>query len=199
MRRLAVLVAATLLCAGVAAGATESARRMVVNVSNQVIHVLKENPDLTQRAPGAIYKLLDRDVAPHFDFDAIARLVLGHYWREASPQQRQRFIREFRTYLVRSYAVSLERYKDQKIEYMPLRAPAADNEVTVRSEVQQQNGPPVPIDYRMHRENGEWKVYDVIVDGVSMVASNRNSFAEEIRQGGIDRLIDQLAAHNHKA
>jgi phospholipid transport system substrate-binding protein len=198
MRRLAILLAAALLFTGVAGAATDSARQLVINVSNQVIQALKEDPDLAQRDPNAIYKLLNQIVAPHFDFDATAKLVLGRYWRDANPQQRQRFIQEFRTHLVQFYAVSLAKYKDQKIEYKPLRAPVADNEVVVRTEVQQQNGPPIPIDYRMHRKGNGWKVYDVTVDGVSMVASNRSGFAEEIRQGGIDKLTDLLAQRNRQ-
>jgi phospholipid transport system substrate-binding protein len=193
MRRSAILLAAALLSTGVAVAATDSARELVVNVSNQVIQALKNEPELAQRNPNAIYKLLNQIVAPHFDFDATAKLVLGRYWRDANPQQRQRFIQEFRMHLVQFYAVSRAKYKDQKIEYKPLRAPAADNEVVVRTDVQQQAGQPIPIDYRMHRTGNEWKVYDVTVDGVSMVASNRSGFAEEIRQGGIDKLTDLLA------
>jgi phospholipid transport system substrate-binding protein len=198
MKRLGVFVAASLLFAGISGGATDSARQLVINVSNQVIQALKEDPDLAERDPNAIYKLLNRIVAPHFDFDATAKLLLGPYWRKANPRQRQRFIQEFHTYLVQFYAVSLAKYKDQKIEYEPLRAPVADGEAVVRSIVQRQNGPPIPIDYRMHRTGGDWKVYDVIVDGVSMVVSNRSSFAEAIREGGIDKLTDQLAEHNRQ-
>jgi phospholipid transport system substrate-binding protein len=198
MRRLAIVLAAALLCAGAAGGATDAARELVANVSDQVIQALKKDPELAQRSPNAISKLLHRIVVPHFDFDATAKLVLGRYWRDASLQQRQRFIKAFRTHLVQFYAVSLAKYKDQKIKYKPLRAPAADNEVVVRTEVQQQDGPPIPINYRMHLTGSEWKVYDVTVDGVSMVASNRSSFAEEIQHGGIDALTDRLAQHNRQ-
>lgn len=198
MRRLAIVLAGALLFMGVAGGATDSARQLVVNVSNQVIQALKKDPDLAQRDPNAIYKLLNRIVAPHFDFDATAELVLGHYWRDANPQQRQRFIHEFRTHLVQFYAVSLAKYKDQTIDYKQPRAPATDTEVVVNTEVQQHGGTPIPIDYRMHLKDGDWKVYDVTVDGVSMVTSNRSSFAEEIQQGGIDALIDRLAQRNRQ-
>ena len=198
MRRLAKLLAAALLFTGVAYGATDSAHQLVVNVSNQVIQELKKYPDMEQRDPNAIYKLLNRIVAPHFDFDATAKLVLGHYWRDANPQQRLRFIQEFRTHLVQFYAVSLAKYKDQTIDYKPQRAPADADEVVVNTEVQQQNGPPIPIDYRLHLKDGDWMVYDVTVDGVSMVTSNRSSFAAEIRQGGIDALTGRLAQRNRR-
>ncbi len=153
---------------------------------------------MAQRDPNSIYNLLNQIVAPHFDFDATARLVLGHYWRAANPQQQQRFIEEFRTHLVHFYAVSLAKYKDQKIDYKPLHAPAAADEVVVNTEVQQQNGLPIPIDYRMHLKDGDWKVYDITIDGVSLVTSNRSNFAAEIQQGGIDTLTDRLAQRNHQ-
>jgi phospholipid transport system substrate-binding protein len=198
MMRLAKLLMMAMLFTGIAYGATDSAHQLVVNVSNQVIQALKKDPDLAQRDPNAIYKLLNRIVAPHFDFDATAELVLGHYWHDANPQQRQRFIQEFRTHLVQFYAVSLAKYKDQKIDYKQPRARATDDEVVVNTEVQQHGGTPIPIDYRMHLKDGDWKVYDVTVDGVSMVTSNRSSFAEEIQQGGIDALIDRLAQRNRQ-
>lgn len=198
MKRLGLLVAVSLLFTGIAGGATDTARQLVINVTNHVIQALKKDPDLAQRDPNAIYKLLNRSVAPHFDFEATAKLLLGPYWRKANPQQRQRFIKELHTYLVQFYAVSLGKYEDQKIEYEPLRGSVVGNEAVVRSLVQQQNGPPIPIDYRMHRTGGDWKVYDVIVDGVSMVVSNRSSFAQAIRQGGIDKLTDQLAERNRQ-
>jgi phospholipid transport system substrate-binding protein len=192
------LLAMALLVTGVASGAADSARLLVVNVSNEVFQALNKEPGLAQRDPNSIYDLLNRIVAPHFDFDATAMLVLGHYWRDMTPQQQQRFVREFRTHLVHFYAVSLAKYKDQKIDYKPLRAPAADNQVVVHTEVQQPNGPPVPIDYRMHLKGGDWKVYDVTIDGVSLVASNRSSFAAEIRNGGIDTLTARLAQRNRE-
>jgi phospholipid transport system substrate-binding protein len=198
MKRLALLLATALFVTGVAGGAADTAQQLVVNVSNQVIQSLKKEPDLAQRDPTYIYNLVNRIVVPHFDFDATAKLVLGHYWRDTNPQQQQRFIEEFRTHLVHFYAVSLAKYKDQKIDYKPLHAPAAADEVVVNTEVQQQNGPPIPIDYRMHLKGGDWKVYDVLIEGVSLVASNRSSFAAEIQQGGIDTLTDRLAQRNRQ-
>ncbi len=198
MRRLAVLLATTLFVTGVTGGASDSARQLVEDVSGQVIHELKQAPDLAQRDPNSVYKLLNRIVAPHFDIDAMAKMVLGHYWRTANPGQQRRFIQEFRTHLVRFYAVSLAKYKDEKIEYKPLHAPDAADEVVVRTEVLQRSGPPIAIDYRMHLKGGEWKVYDVVIDGISLVASNRSSFAAVMSQGGIDTLTARLAQHNRQ-
>lgn len=193
-----VLASALLLFICAVDGSMDTPRQLVINVSNQVIQALNKNPELEQRDPNSIYKLLNRIVVPHFDFDAIAQLVLGHYWRDANPQQRQRFIEAFRTHLVRFYATSLAKYKNQKIDYKPVRADAASQEVEVRTEVQQQDGPSIPIDYRLHLNGGDWKVYDVTIDGVSLVTSNRSSFAAEIQQGGIDALTSRLAEHNRQ-
>ncbi len=199
MRRLTVLtvlLSTALLVTGIASGAADSARVLVMNVSKQLIQALHKEPDLAQRDPTYIYHLLNRTVVPHFDFDAMAKLVLGHHWRDASPEQQQRFIDAFRTYLVRVYAVSLVKYEDPKIDYKPLHGPEAAQKVLVQTEVQPDGGQPISIDYRMHLDGGDWKVYDVIIDGVSLVASNRSSFAAEIRQGGIDELIARLAQRN---
>jgi phospholipid transport system substrate-binding protein len=183
---------------GIASGAADSARVLLINVSQRVIQALQNEPDLAQREPTYIYHLLNKTVVPHFDFDAMAKLVLGHYWRGATPQQQRRFIDAFRTYLVRVYAVALAKYEGQKIDYKPLRAPADAEKVLVQTEVQQDSGQPISVDYRMHLNDGDWKVYDVIIAGVSLVASNRSTFASEIRQGGIDELTARLAQRNHR-
>jgi len=198
MRRLLIVLAMLLLGSGVASGAVDSARRLVMDVSNQVIQALNKDPALAERDPAALHQLLNAIVVPHFDFDSTAKLVLGRHWRDMTPQQRQAFVQEFSTHLVRFYAASLVKYKDQTIDYKPLRAPEAADDVAVNTEVQPENGPPIPIVYRMHLKDGEWKVYDVAIDGISLVASNRSSFAAEIRQGNVDTLTARLARINRE-
>ncbi len=193
-----MLLAMVLFVVGAAIATTDAARQLVVEVSNQVIQALHDHPDLEQRDPDYVYDLLNRTVAPHFDFDTMARLVLGRYWNESNPQQQQRFVTAFRTYLVRIYAVSLAQYKDQKIDYKPLHAPAGADKLVVQTEVRQANGPAILIDYRMHLTAGQWKVYDVTIDGVSLVANNRRTFAAEIHDGGIDALAAHLAQRNRR-
>jgi phospholipid transport system substrate-binding protein len=198
MRRLVIVLTMVLFVAGVARGAADSARLLVIDISNQVTQALNKEPDLAERDPASMYKLLNRIVVPHFDFDTTAKLVLGHYWRDINPQQQQRFIQEFSTHLVHFYAASLMKYKDQTIDIKPLHAPAGADDVAVHTEVQQGSGTPIPIDYRMHLKGGEWKVYDVSIDGISLVASNRNSYAAEIRKSGIDTLSARLARINRE-
>jgi phospholipid transport system substrate-binding protein len=187
-----------LLGVGVVNGAADSARQLVMDVSNRVIQALNKDPALVERDPAALSRLLDAVVLPHFDFEATARLVLGRYWRGMNPQQRQAFVQEFSTHVVRFYAASLVKYKDETIDYKPLRAPETADDVSVNTEVQPANGPPIPIVYRMHLKDGEWKVYDVSIDGISLVASNRSSFAAEIRRGNVDTLTARLARINRE-
>ena len=199
MRGLLITLVLLMLGSRVASGAADSARLLVIDISNQVTQALNQEPDLADRDPASMYRLLNRVVVPHFDFDATARLVLGRYWRDMTPPQRQRFVQEFSTHLVRFYAASLMKYKDQTIEFKPLRASDAADDVAVHTEVQQGNGAPViPINYRMHLKGGDWKVYDVSIDGISLVASNRSSYAAEIRKGGIDTLTARLARINRE-
>lgn len=177
----------------------EQARRLVIETGNRVLAALRAGKDRLQQDPGYVYDLVDRIVLPHFDFGRIARWALGKYVRKASPEQMRRFTREFRTLLVRTYASALNEYTDQKIDYPPLRARAGSHEVTVHSEVSQPGAFPIPIDYDLYLKDGEWKVYDVKVDGVSLVANYRSGFYRQIRQKGLDALIESLARRNREA
>jgi phospholipid transport system substrate-binding protein len=124
--------------------------------------------------------------------------VLGKYWRTATPAQRDRFTQEFRTLLVRTYAKSLSEYTDNKITYLPMRGSPQQSEVKVRTEVEQPGGFPIPIDYDLYRKGDDWKVYDVTIDGVSLVTNYRTTFANQIREDGLDKLIATLADRNQQ-
>ncbi len=173
-----------------------SPRDMVIDTSEKMLAALKSNKDILKQNPQRIYGLVSEIVLPHFDFTTMSKWVLGKNWRKLSPDQQQRFTSEFRTLLVRTYAVSLSEYKDQTIKYLPLQAASGADDVTVRTEVQPGGGSPVPINYSMHLTDAGWKVYDVVIDGVSLVINYRTSFASQIRQGGIDKLITDLTARN---
>jgi phospholipid transport system substrate-binding protein len=180
-----------------APAAAMSPRDMVVDTSQKMLAALKANKEIIKQNPQRVYSLVSEIVLPHFDFTTMSKWVLGKNWRKLSPAQQQRFITEFRTLLVRTYAVSLAAYKDEKLNYLPMQAPAADaQDVTVRTEVVRGGGATIPINYSLRLINGEWKVYDVVIDGVSLVVNYRTSFASQIREGGVDKLIDQLAARN---
>ena len=183
---------------GAVAATPISPRDRVVETSQKMLAALKNDKELLKQNPQRIYDLVSEIVLPHFDFVTMSKWVLGKNWRKLSPEQQQRFTNEFRTLLVRTYAVSLSSYQDEKLNYLPLQAPAGAEDVTVRTEVVRGGGPAIPINYSMRLINGEWKVYDVVIDGVSLVINYRTSFASQIREGGVDKLIEQLAARNNK-
>jgi phospholipid transport system substrate-binding protein len=169
---------------------------LVQQTADQMLSKLRAERQVIDQHPGRIYDLVNEIVLPHFDFERMSSWVLGKYWRSATPDQRNRFVEEFRNLLVRTYAKSLSSYQDNKITYLPLRATPQDTDVKVRTEVDQPGGFPIPIDYSLYLKGDEWKVYDVTIDGVSLVTNYRTTFANQIRQDGLDKLIATLADRN---
>ncbi len=170
---------------------------LVEQVAEQVLTELRRDKAQLAAHPERLNALVDRYILPHVDFQRMARWVLGKHWRRASPEQRRRFVAEFKRLLIRTYANSLLEFTDQKLTFLPLRGDPASGEVTVRSQVEQPGGFPIPIDYRLHRTaDGRWLIYDILIDGVSLVSNYRASFAREIARKGLDGLIDTLAEKN---
>ncbi|MCC6714067.1 MAG: ABC transporter substrate-binding protein, partial [Gammaproteobacteria bacterium] len=150
--------------------------------------------DALKADTGRLYGLVNELIIPHFDFEAASRLVLGRHWRTASDEQRARFTEAFKQLLVRTYANALFQYADETIVFKPSQT---DGEhVVVKTEVTQQGAHPIPVNYRMHQKNGEWKAYDVFVDGISLVVTYRGDFGSRVNQSGIDGLISDLEAKN---
>lgn len=170
--------------------------KLVVETSQTLLAKLKAERETLRKSPDRIYELVSTIVLPKFDFAAAGAIALGKYARTATPQQRARFTDEFRNLLVRTYASSLIEYADRKITYHPLRMSPDAQEVTVKTEVREPSGPPIPIDYALHLKDGQWLVYDVTIDNVSIMANYRTSFGKEIREKGLDTLIATLAAKN---
>jgi len=182
-----------------AAAETEDAsdpRGLVKNTSERMLSILRKEREQLKKNPELIYGLVNEIVIPHFDFTRISRWVLGKYWRQATSEQRQQFANEFRTLLVKTYATSLLEFVDDEFKYPPLRMKPDAKRVTVRTDVIRSGAAPVRIEYRLFKAKDGWKAYDVLVEGISLVANYRSSFAEEIRQGGLDKLIARLEEHN---
>lgn len=179
--------------------AAQAPQNLVMETANKTLAKLKEDRALIAKEPTRLYALVNEFVIPHFDFERMAQWVLGKHWRTATAEEKQRFIGEFRTLLVRTYATSLQDFMDRKITYLPFRDSLDSDEVTVRSQVEQPGGFPIPITYRLAKKGGVWLVFDVTIDDVSLVANYRTSFGNEIRQTGISKLIDKLAARNQQA
>jgi phospholipid transport system substrate-binding protein len=196
LRYLLVPLAFAFAPLGAAAQAQESPDALVKRIADEVIAVVKSDKDLQAGNSAKVVQLAEAKVLPHFDFTRMTRLAVGRNWQQATPEQREALTKEFRTLLVRTYSTSLSQYRDQKIEVKPLQASPGDTDVMVRTAVLQEGGPPIPIDYRMAKEKDGWKVYDVVIDGASLVTTYRGSFNDQIQRAGIDGLVKTLQERN---
>ena len=179
-----------------AAAAQESPDAMVKRVTDEVLAIVKSDKDLQAGNPAKVVELAEQKVLPHFDFERMTRLAVGRNWAQASDAQKQALVKEFRTLLVRTYSTSLSQYRNQTIEVKPTRMTPQDKEAVVRTAVIQQGGPPIPIDYAMEKAGDAWKVYDVVIDGASLVTTYRGTFNDQVQKGGIDGLVKTLQDRN---
>ncbi|MCF6211409.1 MAG: ABC transporter substrate-binding protein [Gammaproteobacteria bacterium] len=195
-----VVLLSMLLCLPLSLmAAAQPPQELVIETTNRIIKALQAEQAEIKKNPARLYEIVDEIVLPHFDFRRMSSWVLGKHWRKASPAEREQFVKEFRALLVRTYAAALNDNYDQEIDFLPLRTKKEATEVTVRTEVQLDAGFPIPINYRMYRtEGGEWLVFDVKIDSVSLVTNYRSSFSKEIRQGGLPKLIAKLSERNQR-
>jgi phospholipid transport system substrate-binding protein len=166
-------------------------------VSSEVLAILKRDFDAGN--PSKVAALVEAKVLPLFDFPQMTRIAVARSWRLASPGQQGALIAQFKTLLVRTYSAALATYRDERVEYRPMRPHGGATDVTVRSIVRRPGVEPLNIDYDMERTNAGWKVYDVKVAGVSLIIAYRASFAAEVRESGIDGLIKLLSDKNRRA
>ena len=178
------------------AAAQESPDATVKRVAEETLAAVRSDPQIQAGNQARIREVVEAKVAPYFDFTRITALAMGKNWRVATPEQQKRLTEEFRSLLVRTYSSALAQYRDEKIDYKPLRMNAGDTEVIVRTAVVRSSGPPVPIDYSMQKSPDGWKCYDVVVGGVSLVTNYRDEFNAQIQSGGVDGLIKTLADRN---
>ena len=180
-----------------AAAAAEAPDALVKRVSDELLQLVRTDKDLAAGNQRKVVEVAEQKVLPHFDFERMTRLAVGRNWQQASEAQKQALVKEFRTLLVRTYSSSLSAYRNQTIEVKPLKMGAQDNDTTVRTQVIQPGGPPIPIDYAMEKgASGDWKVYDVVIDGASLVTTYRSSFNDQVQKGGLDGLIKTLQERN---
>lgn len=198
IRRSAVLiVAAASMVAGsmaLAAGADSPALHLVKQVTSSIIDELTSRREELQDNPQAAYGLVERLVLPYFDFERMSRRVLGKRWKTATPEQQTRFVSAFRSLLVRTYATLFSEYRGQTLTYLDPVPRKKDNEIVIPVRIVLAGSQPVRVAYAMHRNGADWKVFDVAVDGVSLVRTYRSSFRSEIARHGIDGLIARLEA-----
>lgn len=201
MNRLLVGLLIAAFSTPLAAGATAPMpEELVRERTAKIVELIKTNRDAYSKDHRKLYVMVDEQVLPYFDFRVMARSVLGHHWREATEDQRERFTREFRELLVRTYATALLKYNDEEIAFLPFTARPDDQTAVVRTEVRPAGGgPSIPIHYGFYRSEAGWKVYDVVVEGVSLVTNYRSVYAQRIKKEGIEALIASLERSNREA
>jgi len=189
-----------MLAFSASAQAMPEPQALVKEASDNMLKALKDNEAELETNPQKIYTLVQDILFPHFDFERMAKLALGLSWRDASPEQQAKFVEEFRLLLVRTYATAMLEYTNEEIRFLPFRDDVEKGRVSVPMEVVQPNGPSVPMALSLYKnKNDEWKVYDVKIEGISLVTNYRSSFNRDIRTSGMDALIESLAKRNDKA
>ena len=170
----------------------------IKKVTEDVLTIVRQDKDIQSGNTKKAIELVEVKVLPHFNFQRMTALAMGRDWKKATGEQQAKLSQEFKTLLVRTYSNALTGYKDQTIRYKPAKLQAGDTEVTVRTEIVQPGNKPIPLDYSLEKQPEGWKVYDVVVAGVSLVTNYRDTFNQEVRANGVDGLIDMLAKKNNQ-
>ncbi len=169
---------------------------LIKSVSGEVLEIVRADKDIQSGNAKKAAELVEKKIAPNFDFVHMTRLALGRDWRQANAEQQKALANEFQTLLVRTYSKALTEYKNQTIDVKPLVLKAGETDVKVRSEIKQPGAKSIQLDYYLQKNNAGWKIYDIEVAGISLVTNYRESFANEIRNSGIDGLLKSLQTKN---
>lgn len=179
------------------AQAAEAPDALVKRTSDDVLAIIKQDKDIQAGNTQKLFSIAEEKILPNFNFDTVSRLVLGKNWLRATPPQKAAFQTEFKSLLLRTYATALSKYKNQTIDYKPLKLQPADTVATVKSQIVQSGAQPIELDYSLEKQaDGSWKVFDIVVENVSLVTNYRSQFSDEIRQNGLDSLTKKLADKN---
>ena len=174
----------------------DSPDALINKVMDDVLTIVRQDKDIQSGNTKKAIDLVEAKVLPHFNFQHMTALAMGRDWNKASPEQKKRLSDEFRTLLVRTYSNALTSYRDQTIRYKPSKMQSGDTDVLVKTEIVQPGSKPVQLDYSLEMLSDGWKVYDVIVAGISLVTNYRDTFNQEVRANGIDGLIQMLSTKN---
>lgn len=172
---------------------------LLTRMTDDVLQIVKTDPALKAGDQKRAMEVVETRVLPLFNFQRMTQLAVGRDWAKATAQQKQDLTQEFKTLLVRTYSSALTSYKNQTVDYKPLRMQPSDTDVTVRSQINQPGGKPLAIDYSLEKQGNQWKVYDVAVAGVSLVTNYRSTFNTTVSEQGIDGLIRVLAEKNRSS
>ncbi len=181
-----------------AAVAQEAPDVFIKRISQEVLETAKSDKDIQSGNQQKILDVVQSKILPNVDFQRMTALAAGRHWREATPEQQKRLTEEFRDLLVYTYAGAIAQIRDQQLEFKPMRNDPSDTDVEVRSQVVQQRGEPIQLNYRLSKSGNTWKIYDLNVLGAWLVETYKGNFASEISKGGVDGLIKTLAERNKK-
>jgi len=197
VKRFAVAVMAVTMAMSSVLAALVPPDVLVKQTVNEVLELIRTDKKVQAGDVGRIAEIMEQKIAPHFDFPRMTRLAVGRPWREATPEQRSELVSEFRTLLIRSYASAFTMFKAIVVEYKPLRLAPGATDATVNTLIRLPGGAqPVSVDYDMQITDDQWKVFDVRIDGASLIINYRNIFSQEIQRGGIEGLIESLRQKN---
>ncbi len=179
---------------------------MLKIATKKMLHSINDNRAEINQSPGKLTSLVEKIILPHLDFITASKAVMGKYWRRAAKDQKLKFIRQFRLLLLRFYSSALSEYlkgrdknlDEDLIHYFPLKLNEGATSLTVRAEIKPESGQPIPIRYRVHLTKKGWKIYDVSVEGISMITTYKNNFATQLKTEGIDALIASLKEKNEQ-
>jgi len=194
------VLASVLFAAGVAraadapapAAATDDPSALVKGVAEAMLKDLDADRAELRKDPSKVNALVEKHLLPSFDTKYAARLVLGRHWRDATPEQRDRFVDAFYKSLLRNYGNALVEFTSDKLKVFPSQVDAKAENATVRTEVKRSNGTRIPVNYTLHKTPDGWKAWDVVIEGISYVKSFREDFGAEIDQKGLDSVIDRI-------
>jgi phospholipid transport system substrate-binding protein len=198
IKQLIAVATVAMATSAFAAPASEAPDALVKRISNDVIDTAKADKDIQAGNQKKVMDLVESKILPYVDFQRMTSLAAGRHWREATPEQQKQLSAEFRTLLIFTYSGALSQIKNETVEFKPLRADPADNEVEVRSSVNVPRGEPVTLNYRLEKTAAGWKIFDINVLGAWLVETYKGTFATEIGKSGIDGLIKALAERNKK-
>ncbi|MFA7281707.1 MAG: ABC transporter substrate-binding protein [Sterolibacterium sp.] len=187
-----------LASAALAQAADLAPDELVKNVTNEVLSIVRSDQDIQAGSNEKAIELIETKVQQHFNFVRMARLALGRNWKKANETQKKQIADEFHRLLVRTYSMALTEYKNQTVKFLPFNMNPGATDVKVQAKIVQNGARPISFNYYLGKLPTGWKVYDIEVSGISLVINYRSSFADEVRNNGIEGLIESLQAKNKK-
>lgn len=172
---------------------------LVRNVTTEVLEIIRKDNEIKGGNTKKAMELVEKKVLPHFNFQRMTARAVGRSWKQATPVQQKELVEEFKTLLVRTYSNALTAYKNQEVDFKPLKAAPSDTEVTVRTGIVQKGKQPLSLNYVLEKNGNSWQVVDMVIEGISQVTNYRDQFGQELTNGGLDGLIKSLVEKNKSA